>query len=220
MKSAGGIHRWDRLAGMTEWLTFRTTPPRPRPTRLPAAPRPAPSATRRPDTGRPRNAARSRRISARAASSAGELFSGAWKSHALRRRQQLDPDHARRVAGHPPRLGAGMGRHGDMVLLVGGGRHGVDAGRVGQALVLGDQGRGRHLGDHEARVDARCPRPGRPAGRSSWGRPGSRCAAPRCLPISHSAMASMSAAKATGSAWKLPPDSDIAASRGKPAGCR
>src|SRR3712207_8720363 len=58
---------------------------------------------------------------------------------ALRRREQLDPDHAGGVAGDPPRLHRPMRRHRDMVLLVGGGRDAVDAGGEGQALILGDE---------------------------------------------------------------------------------
>ena len=47
-----------------------------------------------------------------------------------------------------------MGRHRDVILLVGGGRDRVDARRMRHLLVLGHERRGRHLRDHEAGVEA------------------------------------------------------------------
>ena len=100
-----------------------------------------------------------------------------------------------------------MRRHRDMVLLIGGGRDRIDAGRIGALLVLGDQRRGRHLRDHEARVEPRAAASGSRAGPTAPGRPASRCGARRSSRSRRSRCAIMSAAKATGSAWKLPPDS-------------
>ena len=79
-------------------------------------------------------------------------------------------------------------------------------GRIGALLVLGDERRRRHLRDHEAGVE---PRPRRQEGRQARtapGRPAWRSRRSASEPISHSASAIMSAAKATGSAWKLPPE--------------
>ena len=114
----------------------------------------------------------------------------------------------------------GEGGHRHMVFLVGGGRQAVDARRMRQRLVLGRQRRRGDVRDHEARVQAR--------GRREEGRQArdrrrrSACAMRRSAmaPISAIASASASAASATGSAWKLPPDSDVARPRRRPAGCR
>ena len=80
---------------------------------------------------------------------------GRMEIAALRRGQQLDPNHGERVLGHAQQPPGAMGGHGDMVLLVGGGGDGVHAGRIGLLLVLRHQGGGGHLGDHEAGVEAR-----------------------------------------------------------------
>ena len=54
----------------------------------------------------------------------------------LRRHQQLDGDHMPHIFQYLAGLAGGYGSHADMVFLIGGGRNGVDAGRVGQYLVF------------------------------------------------------------------------------------
>ena len=49
-------------------------------------------------------------------------------------------------------LAGGRHAHADVVLLVGRGGNGIDAGGMRQSLALGDQRRGRDLGHHEAGV--------------------------------------------------------------------
>ena len=51
-------------------------------------------------------------------------------------------------------LRAAVGAHRDVVFLVGGGRDRVDAGGVGERLVLGGEGRGGDLRDHQAGLQA------------------------------------------------------------------
>ena len=98
---------------------------------------------------------------------------------ALRGGQQLDADHGHGVLDHGQQPARAVRRHRDVVLLVGGGGDGIDAGRVGPLLVLRDERRGRHLRDHEARVQPRLRRQeGRQAGQAP-GRPAWRCAARR-----------------------------------------
>ncbi len=71
---------------------------------------------------------------------------------ALRRRQQLDAHHRRRVFGHVQQAPRAVRGHRDVIFLIGAGRDRVHAARMGHHPVLGDQGGGRHLGDHEAGV--------------------------------------------------------------------
>ncbi len=78
---------------------------------------------------------------------------------------------------------------------------------VGALLVLRRQRRGRHLRDHEAGVEARLGRQERRQAATAPGRPAWRCAARRASRSRQIASAMMSAANATGSAWKLPPES-------------
>ena len=129
----------------------------------------------------------------------------AVKLHALRCGHGFDADHHRRIAHHVAQAARAVGRHGHMVLLVGGGGQAGHAAGVGQALVLGGQGSGGDLRNHETRVHAAVADEeggqAREAGVEQQDRRRSEMA-----PISATASAMMSATKATGSAWKLPPE--------------
>ena len=150
-----------------------------------------------------RCAARSRNT----ASSGRELVQRAVELDALRGGEQLDGDDVRGVGGHVEQPARAMGRHGDVVLLVGRGRHAVDAGRSGASDLFSDAS--------AAAVTCAIMKPELTPARATrnGGRPlifGSISSAMRrsaIAPISAMASASVSAAKATGSAWKLPPES-------------
>ena len=73
---------------------------------------------------------------------------------ALRRGQQLDADHAAGILDHFQQASCAVGRHRDMIFLIGRGRDRIDAGRMGALLVLRDECGRRHLRDHEARAEA------------------------------------------------------------------
>jgi len=73
---------------------------------------------------------------------------------ALGRGQVLDRKDRARIRDHRAEAARGEGRHADMVLLIGRGREAVDARRMGQALILGGERGGGHLGDHEARIQS------------------------------------------------------------------
>jgi hypothetical protein len=91
-------------------------------------------------------------------------LSGAWKSQPCAGNQQLDADDHGGIVDHLHQPTRRMCGHRDMVLLVGRGRNRIDARRMSALLVLGHQRRGRHLRDHEARVQ---PRPWRQEGRQA-----------------------------------------------------
>ena len=99
-----------------------------------------------------------------------------------------------------------MRRHRHVILLIGRGRYRIDARRRRTLTVLGDQrGRG-DLRHHEPGIQ---PRPWRQERRrrDSAGSISMAMRRSAMAPISHNASAMTSAAKATGSPWKLPPDS-------------
>ena len=77
---------------------------------------------------------------------------------ALRRRDQLDRDDIRGILRHGGEPARAVRGHRHVVLLVGGGRNRVDAGRIRALLVLGDQRRGRHLRHHESGIETRLRR--------------------------------------------------------------
>ena len=147
------------------------------------------------------------RSSARARSSGGAGAQRRVEVAALRGGQQLDADDRGGVLGHRQQPARAVRRHRDVVLLVGRGRDRIDARRIGALLVLRHQRRGRHLRDHEAGVQPGLRASGTPAGPDSAGSTSMAMRRSASEPISQSASAIMSAAKATGSAWKLPPDS-------------
>lgn len=66
---------------------------------------------------------------------------------ALSGRQQLDADHHGGVFGHERQASCRIGRHRNVVLLIGGGRDTVDAAGMGERLVLGHQRRRRRSVD-------------------------------------------------------------------------
>ena len=108
------------------------------------------------------------------------------------------------IAQQPARA---VGGHRDVVLLIGGGRRRIGRARRREVLVLAHQRRGGDLGDHQAGIQARASASGTAAGRSDS--VGSTISATRrwaIAPISQWPARSWSAAKATGSAWKLPPE--------------
>jgi len=80
------------------------------------------------------------------------------------------------------------------------------AGGRGALLVLGHQRGGRHLRQHEPRVQPRLGRQERRQPRPAPGPPAWRCGARPASRSSQIASAIMSAANATCCAWKLPPD--------------
>src|SRR5205807_6314948 len=69
--------------------------------------------------------------------------------------EELDGDHAGETVDGTPQLARRGPAHGHMVLLHGAGGYGVDRGRGGQPLELGDDRGLRVLGDHVAGVHAR-----------------------------------------------------------------
>src|ERR1700733_13441652 len=78
---------------------------------------------------------------------------GAMKVASLGGGEELNADDRRCVISHrrqPPRA---MRSHRDVILLVGRGRNGIDAGWMGEGLVLGDQGGGGHLRNHEPGIE-------------------------------------------------------------------
>jgi hypothetical protein len=78
---------------------------------------------------------------------------------------------------------------------------------MGEVLVLAHQRGGGDFGDHVAGVEAGLGRQERRQVEGQrWGRPSARCAAGRWRRSRRCASAIWSAAKATGSAWKLPPE--------------
>jgi hypothetical protein len=90
--------------------------------------------------------------------------SGAWKSQPCAAASNSMPITAVAFSTMPIRPARAVGGHRDVVLLVGRSRDGIDAGRVGFLLVLGNESGRRHLRDHEAGVQARF---GRQEGRHS-----------------------------------------------------
>ncbi len=72
----------------------------------------------------------------------------------LARAQQLNRDHIFDVLHHVQRLARREATHGHVILLRGGGRQRVHGGGVAKHLVLGDEGRGGAVSDHEATVEA------------------------------------------------------------------
>ena len=135
----------------------------------------------------------------------GRAGQRAQELDALRRREQLDAEDVRGVGDHRLQAARRERGHRDVVFLVGRGRQRIDAGRVGERLVLAGQRRRRDVGDHEAAVEAR-----RRVVRNGGSRdtPASISIAMRrsaIAPTSAIATAIASAANATGSAWKLPP---------------
>ena len=98
------------------------------------------------------------------------------------------------------------GRHRDVVFLVGAGRQAVDAGRVGERLVLARQRRRGDVGDHEAAVQARRRRSRNGGRRETSASISIAMRRSAIAPTSAIASAIASAARATGSAWKLPPE--------------
>ena len=127
---------------------------------------------------------------------------------ALGRGEQLDADDGRGVLAHVAQPPRGVRGHGDVVFLVGPGRHGVDA-ADGAAIALFSATRAAAVtcAIMKPEFSAAVLRPGRPAVRSSSGSTSIAVRRSEMLPISATASASVSAANATGSAWKLPPDS-------------
>ena len=80
-------------------------------------------------------------------------------------REQLDREGALRVREHLQRLQAGGVPHRDVILLAGARRDRVDARRMAEHLVLGDERRGHVLRDHEAGVEPAVDASGTAAGR-------------------------------------------------------
>jgi hypothetical protein len=80
------------------------------------------------------------------------------KVQRLRGGEHLDRQHVPHVADHLAQLAHRGPAHRDVVLLVAGGRDGVDAAGVREHLVLADQRRRRVLRDHEPGVRARVAR--------------------------------------------------------------
>ena len=95
----------------------------------------------------------------------------------LRRREKLDGEDVRDILRHGEEAARAMRRHRDMIFLIGGGRDRIDARRIGPLLVLRDERRRRHLGDHEAGIEPRLRRRGRRAAATRPGRRAWRCAA-------------------------------------------
>ncbi len=186
--------------------------------RRPPRPAPSPPRYRGRRTGPPYRPARAR-AAWRWPPAAGRWSHRRVEADALGRGQQLDADDGGRVVAHVVQAPGGEGGHRDVVLLVGRGRQAVHAGGMGQRLVLAGQRRGGDLGDHEAGIDAGIG--DQEGGQAAHRRVGQQRRAPfgQCAPISAIASASVSAAIATGSAWKLPPDS-TSPDRRTPAGCR
>jgi hypothetical protein len=92
--------------------------------------------------------------SVRITATSNDIDSGGGTPCPGQRGQQFDADHGGGVLGHVQQAAGAVGGHGDMVFLIGGGRHGVDAAGMGDHPVLGDEGGGGDLGDHEAGVQA------------------------------------------------------------------
>ena len=68
--------------------------------------------------------------------------------------QQLDAENGGEVVRHIAHPARGVRRHRDMIFLVRTGRRRIDRAGSGALLVLGVECGGRHLGDHEAGVEA------------------------------------------------------------------
>ena len=140
------------------------------------------------------------------ASRAAEVRSGRRNSRAWAGGQQLDRQNAAGVGHRSRRLVRGGHAHRHVVFLVGRGGDGVDARGMREALVLRGQGGGRDWAI--MRPDWRPPSRARNAGRSeSVGLTSRSMRRSLIAPSSATAIASMSAAMATGSPWKLPPES-------------
>ena len=67
--------------------------------------------------------------------------------------EQLDRQCAFGIREHLPGLEAGGVSHGDVILLAGARRDGINAGRMAERLVLADEGRSDVLRNHEAGVE-------------------------------------------------------------------
>ena len=68
--------------------------------------------------------------------------------------QHFDGDDLLDVAHDLEAFACRKAAHGDVVLRAGAGGEGVHAGGVAEGLVLGDEGGGRAVGQHEAGVEA------------------------------------------------------------------
>ena len=159
------------------------------------------------NSGRPHSTARRCGSPACTASSARRGARRAVKVDALRGGEQFDADHARPRCRPcaPSRRAACVAMLTWSSWLA---EVGMESTLQGAAMVLfsDDQRGGGHLGDHEAGIEAAVLDQERAAARSSSDRPARRCGARTRLPISAIASASVSAANATGSAWKFPPE--------------
>ena len=67
--------------------------------------------------------------------------------------EQFNADDRHGVIGHRRQAPCAMRGHRDVILLVGRGRNGIDAGRMGEGLVLGDQRGCGHLRDHKPGIE-------------------------------------------------------------------
>ena len=76
------------------------------------------------------------------------------KIDALRGGQQLDGDDGTRIGRHVEQPPGGEGGHAHVIFLVGRRGQAVDAGRVGERLVLRGERGGGDVGHHEAGVEA------------------------------------------------------------------
>src|SRR5471030_2152948 len=130
---------------------------------------------------------------------------------ALRRRQQLNADDDSRIVRHIVQTARRERRHTDVVFLIRGSRDAVDAGRMRQRFVFRRSAAAVTWAIMKPELT-----PGSPT--RNGGRPdkvasiSSAMRRSEMLPISAMASASVSAAKATGSAWKFPPETTTALS--------
>ena len=108
----------------------------------------------------------------------GGLYGGAagqraMKLDALRGGEVFDGQDALHILRHRPQAQCRPRRHGDVILLIGRGGQAVHAARGRHRAVLRDQGRGRDLSDHEARIQpARLHQKRRQAGEGGVGQQG------------------------------------------------
>ena len=169
-----------RMTGASPPVTSTGVMPRAPGRRRPTRRASAPSRTRRggglevggEDSGPRRAAARPRAAGRARRRAAGLVGEGRAELDPLRGAERLDAEDALEVRDHRRQAAGAVGRHRDVVLLVGGGRGRVGRAGGGEVLVLAHQRRGRDLGDHEAGVQAGVRRSGTAAGRrTASGRP-------------------------------------------------
>ena len=118
------------------------------------------------------------------------------------------------------RLEPGRVAHRHVIFLARARRDRVDARRMREHLVLGDERRGDVLRDHEAGVEPALPRRGTAGGpRRASGSTSRSTRRSEMLASSAAAIASASSANASGWPWKLPAERDRRRRRAR-AGCR